>query len=175
MKKKIIFIGGIHGVGKGTFCQKIFDSYQVEWFSASDLLRWSEISTKENKRVADFDETQQRLLQGIKNRVPNNKLSLLDGHFCLLNNDGIPEVINEEVFYQIRPMAIGIISSNLNIVKGRLESRDRKTYNLDTLSNMQKMEIEHSKKISLHLDIPFFEISDGDGFVNFEEYLKQQL
>jgi adenylate kinase len=63
MRKEIIFVGGIHGVGKGTFCRKISDSFQVEWFSASDLLKWSEISTKENKKVADFDETQQRLLQ----------------------------------------------------------------------------------------------------------------
>lgn len=162
MKRKIIFVGGIHGVGKGTLCQQIRSKYEILHFSASHLLKWTEIGLPANKKVVDFDLTQKRLLKGIDENIPKGELAILDGHFTLLNNEGLPEVINEETFYKINPLAIVIILENIDIISKRLADRDSAIYNINTLSKMQEMELDQAKKISSILDIPLCEINGGD-------------
>lgn len=93
MKRKIIFLGGIHGVGKGTLYNQLKLKYDIPHFSASKLLKWTEISLPDNKKVVDFDLTQERLLRGIGDNILHDRLTILDGHFSLLNNKGIPEPI----------------------------------------------------------------------------------
>lgn len=75
----IIFIGGIHGVGKGTICKKITDQFSdLIHTSASKLLKWEEISTPENKQVQNFESTQDRLIKGLKATIEKDKaLSLM--------------------------------------------------------------------------------------------------
>lgn len=64
--KNIIFIGGIHGVGKGTLCEKVCNKLNIKHLSASEVLKWEEISEKENKLVKDFTLTQNRLITNLK-------------------------------------------------------------------------------------------------------------
>ena len=48
----MIFVGGIHGVGKTSFCKKISKAYSLEFYSASALI--SEIKKEQfskNKMV----------------------------------------------------------------------------------------------------------------------------
>jgi len=40
MNKEIIFIGGIHGVGKGTLCKRIASDLNIIHLSASEVLKW---------------------------------------------------------------------------------------------------------------------------------------
>ena len=55
--KQIVFIGGIHGVGKGTLCREIEKVIQVETISASDLLKWNEVSKEfGNKAVTNIND-----------------------------------------------------------------------------------------------------------------------
>lgn len=35
----IIFIAGIHGVGKSTLCKKLSSRYNIEHYSASELIK----------------------------------------------------------------------------------------------------------------------------------------
>ena len=37
--KNIIFIGGIHGVGKGTLCEKVCNDLNIRHLSASEVLK----------------------------------------------------------------------------------------------------------------------------------------
>ncbi|WP_417590955.1 ATP-binding protein [Owenweeksia hongkongensis] len=162
MKKKIIFIGGIHGVGKGTVCNLLCDRFKLEHFSASELLKWSEISSKTNKKVQNIDQTQTRLLNGIERHITDNRLSILDGHLCLLNNFGVPEKVAEEVMIKISPQLIGVVTENLQVVKDRLEARDGVEYEISSLEEMQALEIAQGKKLANLLDINFVEIIGGD-------------
>lgn len=174
IKAKIIFIGGIHGVGKGTLCGKLKERYTIPHFSSSDLLKWNEISSKENKLVENFQSTQERLINGIEKKISPKILTLLDGHFCLLNKLGIPEKIAIETFLQINPIAIAVVTENIKIVKKRLESRDSKLYSAETLSEMQSMEIDYGLKISKKLNIPFFET--GNKFQkNIGEFISKHI
>ena len=61
--KNIIFIGGIHGVGKGTLCEKVCNDLNLQHLSASEVLKWEEISEKENKLVKDFSKFQELELE----------------------------------------------------------------------------------------------------------------
>ena len=40
----LIFVGGIHGVGKGTICTEICSQTDLIHITASEVLKWNEIS-----------------------------------------------------------------------------------------------------------------------------------
>jgi adenylate kinase len=70
--KNIIFIGGIHGVGKGTLCRKVCNDLNLRHLIASEVLKWEEISEKKNKLVKDFTLTQNRLITSLQQIVIEN-------------------------------------------------------------------------------------------------------
>lgn len=171
----IIFIGGIHGIGKGTICKKITDQFSdLVHISASTLLKWEEISTPENKLVQNFDSTQDRLIKGLKATIEKDKAYLLDGHFCLLNKEGIPEQIEEETFQLINPKAIVVVVEDVNLIYQGLANRDSMKYNTEILALMQKMEVEHAQNIASELEVPFIKISRND-YSKLTEYLLSEI
>jgi broad-specificity NMP kinase len=44
MNIKIAFIGGIHGVGKSTICRQICSELNLEYLSASELIKWADLN-----------------------------------------------------------------------------------------------------------------------------------
>jgi len=168
----IIFIGGIHGVGKGTMCKEISQKYSLEHLSASEVLKWEEISDKKNKKVENFVSTKSRLINGLKNIIKPNIKYLLDGHFCLLNKNEKPEKIQEDIFYSINPKAIVVMTCEIDTIISRLSSRDKSNYNYEILSEMQNLETQYAKEIARNLKIPFMNIKDGN-YIPFSEYLEK--
>ncbi|MDG2432540.1 ATP-binding protein [Flavobacterium sp.] len=160
--KNIIFIGGIHGVGKGTICKKITSNTTLSHVTASEMLKWNEISDSENKLVANIYTTQERLINGLNNLIKKDKQYLLDGHFCLLNSEGFPVRIDEGTFDKINPKAIAIVIDDIEKISKRLETRDDKIYDIKILSELQQMEIEYAKYLSKKYSVPYIEIQDGN-------------
>ncbi len=158
----LIFIGGIHGAGKGAICRKICEKISVVHITASEVLKWDEISELDNKNVDNIQNTQERLLRGLSKTLKKNKSYLLDGHFCLFNSEGVVEKIPMETFQKISPRLVTVVTEEINKIKERLEERDQKTYDPSILKNMQATEIEYAQQISKELNIPFFEIKNGD-------------
>ncbi|MGS2727940.1 ATP-binding protein [Psychroserpens sp. BH13MA-6] len=167
----IIFIGGIHGVGKGTICKELCQSFKFEHLSASKVLKWEEISGKRNKKVKNLNTTQDRLIYGLSQIIEPDKKYLLDGHFCLLNSDGKPEKVPENTFKKINPNAIIIITCDVQTILSRLENRDRMKYSLKILEDMQNLEIKFAQEISLRLNIPFFNVKTSDD-KSLQDFLK---
>ncbi len=170
--RKIIFVGGIHAVGKGTVCEKIAQKFNFEHLSASQVLKWNEISDSKNKKVQDFSGTQDRLLTNLNKIIEPNKKYLLDGHFTLLNSSGEPEKIDESTFVGIQPKSIILLTCEPKIIFERLKQRDNTKYKLSILEKMQEMEGEHAKYISKILDIPLFKVINGDTSSIFEHLEK---
>lgn len=160
--ENIYFIGGIHGVGKGTICKEIAYKTGLIHITASQVLKWEEISDNDNKLVKNINSSQDRLIKGLKNLIKKDKIYLLDGHYCLLNSDGIPSRIDEDTFDQINPKAITIVIDDAEEIAKRLESRDGKIYSIKILSDLQQMEIEYAKYLSDKYSIPYIEIKDGN-------------
>lgn len=162
LNNNIIFIGGIHGVGKGTVCKEIASKTDLIHITASEILKWNEISSSDNKFVKNISSTQERLINGLKNLIKNDRQYLLDGHFCLLNSNGIPCKIDEETFDNINPKIISIVIDDIEKIVDRLEKRDKKKYDIKILNELQKMEIEYAKYLSKKYSIPYIEIKNND-------------
>lgn len=156
--KNIVFIGGIHGVGKGTICKEISNESGLIHLTASQVLKWNEISKSDNKLVDNISTTQERLILGLKNLIEKDKQYLLDGHFCLLNSKGIPSKIEEETFDYINPRIVAIVIDNVEKVVERLEKRDKRKYDSKVLNQLQEMEIEYAKYLSKKYSVPYIEI-----------------
>ncbi|WP_269241234.1 ATP-binding protein [Flavobacterium limnophilum] len=162
LMKNIIFIGGIHGVGKGTICKEIALKTDIVHLTASQILKWEEISDSDNKLVKNITSTQDRLIKGLKNLIKKDKKYLLDGHFCLLNSNQVPSRIDEETFDQINPKVIAIVIDDIQEIAKRLETRDGKIYDTKVLNQLQQMETEYAKYLSDKYSIPYIEIQYGN-------------
>lgn len=160
--KNIIFVGGIHGVGKGTICKEISLNTGLTHLTASQVLKWEEISNSDNKLVKNITSTQNRLIIGLKNLIKKEEKYLLDGHFCLLNSDGIPNRVDEDIFDQINPKTIVIVIDDVEKITKRLKVRDGKIYDIIVLDELQQMEIEYAKYLSNKYSVPYIEIKDGN-------------
>lgn len=168
--RNIIFIGGIHGVGKGTICKKISVSKKITHLSASKVLKWNEISTKENKLVKSLDTTQSRLIKGLDALIKNINTYLLDGHYCLLNSNSKPEKVSEKTFEIINPKVMAIVIEETEIIYERLKQRDGTKYSLSLLNEMQEMEIDYAKYLSSKFNKPYVEIHKNN-YGNLNKYL----
>ena len=149
MLNKIAFIGGIHGVGKSTICRKICEKIELEYLSASNLLKWNDINNDaQNKKVKNIPATQDRLIIGLANTIKKNKSYLLDGHYCLLNSANEIVKIPLDTFKKINPISLNLILGNISEIKNRLEKRDSIQYDEELLNRMQKNELKYAKYLS---------------------------
>ena len=108
----IVFIGGVHGVGKSTHCQHISERTGLQWFMASALIKAQMQSAivMQLKTVADPIGNQELLLLGVRNCMrPDQGRALLDGHFTLLNADGEIVAIDIDVFVRLGLESIIVI------------------------------------------------------------------
>lgn len=165
----ICFVGGIHGVGKGSICKNVASKLDLIHLTASKVLKWEDISPKGNKNVKDFSFTQERLLTNLKAITIGGKRYLLDGHYCLLDEHNRPKRIEKNTFTSIEPKAFAVVVDDIRSVKTRLEERDCKSYDLEVLEQFQALEINYAKELAQDLSIPFFEVNNGNliGFMDF--------
>ena len=148
----IVFVGGIHGVGKSTLCKQLCLDFNFKYLSASELIKWTEINEDaKNKKVKDIASTQNRLLNGLLENVENDKRYILDGHFCLLNAEGITSRVPLSLFENINPMLFCLVTGDICQIQKTLEERDQRPYNANLLLSMQTQEIEHANFLSSEL------------------------
>ncbi|WP_295937305.1 ATP-binding protein [uncultured Alistipes sp.] len=154
MYNNIIFVGGIHGVGKSTVCQQICREVDISHLSASTLIKWGKLSQEiGTKRVDDIQHTQDRLIIGLQETIHKDKVYLLDGHYCLLNTEGVRRV-PQKTFVAMQPVLLGIIISDVAEIKRRLEVRDGEVYDSELLRSMQDNELQYAQYLSQTLNIP---------------------
>lgn len=172
--KNILFVGGIHGVGKSTICRQLSTDLNVNYLSASEVLKWKDINTDEkNKKVTNIPDTQDRLISGLNNLIkPHNKY-ILDGHFCLFDGSGFATKIPIETFEIINPLSLTIITGDLDEILNGLQNRDQKSYTHESLSHMQKLEIEYAQELSDILKIKLFRFSKADYSFDYSNILNQ--
>ncbi|WP_288243937.1 ATP-binding protein [uncultured Chryseobacterium sp.] len=167
--KNLIFIGGIHGSGKGQICKEVIVKTSLIHLTASDILKWNDISEQNSKKVENIKYTQDRLINNLVKIVNPNAKYLLDGHYCLLNSNNIPERIPIQTFIEINPIKIILVIADSKEIKERLEKRDNKIYELSLIEDFQNLEILYAKEISNTLSIPLL-IIDSINY-NFKDLI----
>lgn len=174
--KNIIFVGGIHAVGKSSFtnyARKIAPN--IEILSCSELLNWE---NPEDKEVDNVMSNQEKLLNALNNVVDIDKPYFVDGHFCLMDRDHNIVPIDFSVIKAMNPRNIFLLVENVDVVHDRLLSRDGKDYDRALLAEMSDKEQELAENFSVQYDVPLFiikagEYNQGDAVIKEfgEEYL----
>lgn len=166
-KADIFFVGGIHGVGKSYFCERITNKTGLQAYSASKLI--AELKNekfKSDKLIADIGGNQNYLLDAV-NRIPEKEF-ILDGHFCLLNSSGEVERIPLDTFKQLPIKAIMVVYDDVSKIVARLNARDGIKHNEATFEKFQNEELSYAKEIAELLCVPFTGI-------NCESYIEDAV
>lgn len=165
----MIFIAGIHGVGKSFFCNKAESELSILTYSASGLIAERKRSKfGSDKLIPDIDDNQQYLLLAIDELNSMGKQYILDGHFCLLNAEGEVTRIPYETFISLRPEAIVLLTANPSAIIERRNQRDGMNHSIGEIIKFQDEEIEYATQIADVLKVPFM-VSKGEA--DFEKAL----
>lgn len=150
--QNIIFVGGIHAVGKSTFIDYVRKiASNIEHLSCSALLNWE---NPEDKEVEDVMSNQERLINALNNVVDIDKPYLIDGHFCLLDQNHNIVPVDFAVIKAINPRRIFLLAEDIKVIHNRLLSRDGKDYDLSLLAEMSAKEQELAVNFSTQYDVP---------------------
>lgn len=157
MKRRIIFIGGIHGVGKSTFCQSLASAIKAKHFSASELIMMAKKEDfSQNKRVNNIDGNQDILIHAINEHLNDDVTYLIDGHFCLINEAGEIRKVPDQTYRSMSPIAVLVLHDEPHSIHKRLSHRDNKSYALDFIRKFQDQELSYSKQVADNLNIPYY-------------------
>lgn len=165
----INFIGGIHGVGKTTFCKLLTEKIGYLHYSASSLIKEYK-NLEKDKKVDKVNENQDILITAIKNTFNIQNNYILDGHFCLLDTKNQIIEVPFSTFETLNLKKIIVLKDSSCNIHEKLLKRDKINYDIDLIENFQDKELSYSKKIANLLNIPYkvFDIdSDIDEIINF--------
>ena len=82
MKKRILFVAGVYGVGKTTLCDILSEKYLISSYSSSELIsKCNHEEYGKNKYVTNSNRNQEILVNQV-NKIKDESF-ILNGHFCL--------------------------------------------------------------------------------------------
>lgn len=166
MARVKLFVGGIHGSGKGMFCKKLVETYLCEYISASKLLNWR----KKTKEVYDIDENQKILTKLLLENTTGDNTYIIDGHFALWDLNGSCKCVPLETFTLLGLDGVVLITGSADIICKRLSERDGISYDINRIQELQNLEIKQAEYVSKCLDIPLF-VLDTTSSITYENIL----
>lgn len=152
--KKIIFVAGIHGCGKSTFCSNLSKSMKIPTFSCSDLIRKSKKIEFSNKLTNDISQNQNLLKIAINNYLSHINSYILDGHFSLLDSNFNIVKIPFETFANLGITKVILLNTSIDIIYNNLKKRDNVIYSKELLTNFLHEELSYCKYVTQKLKIP---------------------
>jgi len=154
-----IFVGGIHGVGKSTLCSSTFAPAGYHCVTASSLIRLHKSHSDREKLVDDIPDNQKALIEQLELEKDARTHLLLDGHFCLLNGEGVVEPIQIEVFEEMSPSSLVLVKCDPKVVASRLTNRDKKEWCPEMLRKFQEAEEKHAERVAEVLQVVLTTVS----------------
>jgi len=112
----VIFLAGVHGVGKGFLGTPVANSMGITHLTASQLIREEkgQATWGNDKKTSDLDDNQLALIRAVAHRRLTHPGILLDGHFVLRNAQGVLTPLATTVFKELHLTGV--------ILKGRKSS-----------------------------------------------------
>ena len=157
----MIFISGVHGVGKSFFSEKIKEEYGLNTYMASRLISdYKNCDFQPNKKVSNIIDNQKMLLLAIEEKSEKERTFLLDGHFCLIDNNNNITRIELNTFEDLQLDAIVLLTEEPHIIACRRKNRDGISIDTTSIKEFQEEEIKYAIEVAERLHIPLF-ISRG--------------
>ena len=172
----MIFVGGVHGVGKSSFCNLVKHELAVDSFTASDLIaQRKQISFPLDKRTSAPEANQRYLVDAVQELDSINPRYLLDGHFCLLNTEEQIVRIPSETFISLNPAAIILLTEDPVVISERRKRRDGIDHDIAVIRRFQDEEHSYAKLIADMLEIPIRVSLGFDDLANAVEFVRQTI
>lgn len=156
----MIFVGGVHGVGKSTLSNGLAPLLGRSYYTASALIKAANPSSLGEGKIVKNIAANQRLLISAVQDLSINKSIILDGHFSLLSEEGV-ELVPSEVFLSIKPKLFLIVSDDVNKIYDRTILRDGVSLEKELIEAHQKIELGHAKAVSELLGIDLLQVTPG--------------
>ena len=153
----IIFIGGIHAVGKTHLSTKAAEKIEFRHATASELIKLerSGQSWSREKRVSDVEENQRALIRAVTAVRARKEMLLPDGHFALRGSADTNTRIDVSVFKDMMLDGVVVLSAPSKLILQRLRARGDESWTVDEIDRLASDELEHSKKVAQELEIPW--------------------
>lgn len=161
---KVIFVAGIHAVGKSTACKVVSGEFGIPHFTASQIIRDEKSSavSMNSKLVADVADNQRLLIQGVSRLLEDGNL-LLDGHFTVLRKlDGGIEPVHVDVFRDLHVGGIVLFTDHPEEISKRMHERDGVLNPVEIFRSHQDAEIAHAKYVANTLGLPMVKLQAFD-------------
>ena len=152
----VIFLAGVHGVGKGFLGTQVAKSLGIEHFTASQLIREEKgrVTWGTDKRVAELDDNQSALVHAVLQRLEAGQDMLLDGHFVLRGASGELVRLAEKVFADLRLSGVVLLAENPVTIAERLMGRDGVVVKPEAIAELAEEESTHAQAVCIALRIP---------------------
>lgn len=157
----MIFVSGVHAVGKTYFCNIVKERLGIKNYSSSQLI--AERRKKDflaDKHVADINDNQILLLDVINELRMAGEEFILDGHFCLLDVEGAITKIPMETYFSLKPDIMILLLEDPKIIAERRFQRDGIQQDECAIADFQEAGKVYAAEIAKQLNIPL-EISNG--------------
>lgn len=161
----VIFVAGIHAVGKTTLCKQAEKTKGIVHYSASGLIREEKASAvpEQGKAVSEVNTPQQHLIRAVRRILPKHDGNiLLDGHFSLLLATGKIETIEVSVFHMLGVERVVVLHDEPEAIAARWSQRDGGAVDLAMVDAHQKEELCHARHVTRVLSIPLAEVRAFD-------------
>jgi adenylate kinase len=157
----LIFCGGVHGVGKTTFCRELAEAMHAIHISAGALLRLAGFVKPRQYEIPNPRENQvylQRALQEYREQH-KGELIILDGHFCLLTPLQTFQVVPYRVFESMNVTVLLVAVDDPSAISKRLARREGTHLPATLLERFQEREVARARAVSRRLHVPLREIT----------------
>lgn len=164
LKGQVLFVGGIHGVGKTTVCESYARTHGVIHKSAGQLIKEARglASAAPTKAVSDINENQKLLIDEVKRIRTAGKTLLLDGHFAVFDTFYKPTPLAITVFSELGITGVILIVDKPEAIAARLSIRDENRAQVGKIAALQRLELLHGMHIAQNLCIPCAKIRFGE-------------
>lgn len=159
----MIFMAGIHGVGKTTIGRMLEEKWNIRCVTASVLIETaSDQVMPGNKVINSIEENQEFLLREVSKLRNCGGQFILAGHFCLINGMCEIERISLDVFEKLNPEMIVIITAHPKSIAKRNKDKGQLLSNVEFVDRFQKAEIGYGEEVGRYLGVPCYIVENDE-------------
>lgn len=161
---RLLFIAGVHGVGKTTLCDSYAMQRGLRHKSASQLIREAnqDAICSKSKAVKNISDNQKLLVDAVQQYREAGDGLLLDGHFALWDKEHRPQPLETQVFSQLGIDGIVVVHDTPARIAQRLKKRDAHGASTVAIGELQRIELSRAVEVAKELRIPIATVRSGD-------------